>query len=219
MHSVVSRSTASTRSGQNGRSTSQNGRSTSQNSASSRSKPATSISVVSSGALVSSRRIAHPGDSGGGPPTAVGPSTEPTPPGPPFTPGTLDTPDTAPTPDTAVTAVGQSGSAPTEYIEVGGTDHPGSVSITKPAGAKWGIGVQIDPVCGVVVTKVTPGGVGAQHHLEVGSTFTRIDGTDARTMDKSELLHTLRTQNTISVVAGPMWTQTENTASHYYPQH
>ena len=65
------------------------------------------------------------------------------------------------------------------------------------------MGVTPDPMRGVVVTKIEPGGAGARHNLEVGSTFTMIDGTDALRIDKAELLHMLKTKTTATVELGP----------------
>ena len=81
------------------------------------------------------------------------------------------------------------------------------------------MGVTPDPMRGVVVTKIEPGGAGARHNLEVGSTFTMIDGTDALRIDKAELLHMLKTKTTITVELGPVTQNTgDHRAAHYYPQ-
>jgi S1-C subfamily serine protease len=76
-----------------------------------------------------------------------------------------------------------------------------------------------DPMRGVVVTKIEPGGAGARHNLEVGSTFTKIDGTDALRIDKAELLHVLKTKTTITVELGPVIQNIgDHRAARYYPQ-
>jgi hypothetical protein len=81
---------------------------------------------------------------------------------------------------------------------------PGSLSISRRDGEPWGMGVKPDPMWGVVVTKIKPGGAAARHNLEVGSTFTKIDGTDALRIDKAKLLHMLKTKTTITVELGPV---------------
>jgi C-terminal processing protease CtpA/Prc len=81
---------------------------------------------------------------------------------------------------------------------------PGSLSISRRDGEPWGMGVKPDPMWGVVVTKIKPGGAAARHNLEVGSTFTKIDGTDALRIDKAKLMHMLKTKTTITVELGPV---------------
>ena len=85
-----------------------------------------------------------------------------------------------------------------------GGSGPGSLIISRCDGEPWGMGVKPDPIRGVVVTKIKPGGVGARHNLEIGSTFTKIDGTDGLRIDKAKLLHMFKTKTTITVELGPM---------------
>jgi len=109
------------------------------------------------------------------------------------------------------------------YLEVEGAQRdggggPNSLSISRREGEPWGIGVKPDPMRGVVVTKIKPGGAAARHNLEVGSTFTKIDGTDALRIDKAELLHMLKTKTTIAVELGPVIQNIgDHRAAHYYP--
>ena len=78
--------------------------------------------------------------------------------------------------------------------------------------------VKPDPIRGVVVTKIKPGGAGARHNLEVGSAFTKIDGTDALRFDKAKLRHMLKTKTTIAVELGPVIENVGDHLAHYYPQ-
>ena len=95
----------------------------------------------------------------------------------------------------------------------------GSLRISRREGEPWGMDVKPDPMWGVVVTKIKPGGAAARHNLEVGSTFTKIDGTDAPRIDKAELLHMLKTKTTIAVELGPVIQNIgDHRAAHYYPQ-
>ena len=66
------------------------------------------------------------------------------------------------------------------------------------------MGIKIDPIRGVILTKIKPGGAGARHNLEVGSTFTKVDGVDALQIYEAELLHALKTKTTIAVELGPV---------------
>jgi len=96
---------------------------------------------------------------------------------------------------------------------------PDSLSISRRKGEPWGMSVNPDPIRGVVVTKIKPGGAGARHNLEVGSTFTKIDGTDALRFDKAKLRRTLKTKTTIAVELGPVIQKIgDHRASHYYPK-
>jgi len=110
------------------------------------------------------------------------------------------------------------------HLEVEGAQRdggggPGSLSISRREGEPWGMGVKPDPMRGIVVTKIKPGGAAARHNLEVGSTFTKIDGTDALRIDKAELLHMLKTKTTIAVELGPVVQNIgDHRAAHYYPQ-
>ena len=81
---------------------------------------------------------------------------------------------------------------------------PGSLRISRREGESWGMDVKPDLMRVVVVTKIKPGGVGARHNLEIGSTFTKIDGTDGLRIDKAKLLHMFKTKTTITVELGPM---------------
>ena len=114
-------------------------------------------------------------------------------------------------------------SADQGYVEVGGsapaaaTSAGGKLTIAKRDGEAWGIGVKTDPVRGVVVTKIKPGGAGARCQLEVGSTFTKIDGVDALEITKAELLHTMENKTTITVELGPVIGAARGVAAHYYP--
>jgi len=109
------------------------------------------------------------------------------------------------------------------YLEVEGAQRdggggPDSLSISRREGEPWGMGVKPDPMRGVVVTNLKPGGAAARHNLEVGSTFTKIDGTDALRIDKAELLHMLKTKTTIAVELGPVIQNIgDHRAAHYYP--
>ena len=126
-------------------------------------------------------------------------------------------------------------SADPDYVEVGesapaaATSAGGKLTIAKRDGEAWGIGVKTDPVRGVVVTKITPDGAGARCNLEVGSTFTKIDGMDALRIAKAELLQIMKTKTTITVELGPVLQSIQDststagaagggTATHYYPQ-
>jgi len=135
--------------------------------------------------------------------------------------------------ETSFAAIGVS--ADQGYVEVVGESAPaaatsagGKLTIVKRDGEAWGFGVKIDPVRGVVVTKIKPGGAGARCNLEVGSTFTQINGMDALQIAKAELLQIMKTNTTIAVELGPGLrsardsTSTAGTAgggaTHYYPQ-
>jgi len=106
------------------------------------------------------------------------------------------------------------GPAAAGYIAIGGAGtslsgkaaNGGIMSITmvKRANEEWGIGVRTDPSHGIVVNELQPGGAGARHNLEVGSTFTKVDGVDARRLDKAGILHTMKTKTTITVELGPV---------------
>ena len=126
-------------------------------------------------------------------------------------------------------------SADQDYVEVGesapaaATSAGGKLTITKRDGEAWGIGVKTDPVRGVVVGKVKPGGAGARCNLQVGSTFTKIDGVDALRIAKAELLQIMKTKTTITVELGPVLQSARHSistagaagggaATHYYPQ-
>ena len=64
-----------------------------------------------------------------------------------------------------------------------------------------------------------PSGAAAQHNLEEGSTFTKMDGTDALQIDTAELLHLLKRKTTIAVELGPVIQNIgDHRAAHYYPQ-
>ena len=127
-------------------------------------------------------------------------------------------------------------SADQGYVEVGGsapaaaTSAGGTLTIAKRDGEAWGIEVKTDPVRGVVVIKIKPDGAGARCNLEVGSTFTKIDGMDALRIAKAELLQIMKTKTTITVELGPVLRSARDStstagagdgrggATHYYPQ-
>ena len=87
-------------------------------------------------------------------------------------------------------------------------DRQDTVTIAKLPGEPWGIGVRVDPTFGVVITKISPVGVGARYNLVVGTTFTDLDGKSATQMDKADVLFLMKTKGGFTATLGPILHET-----------
>ena len=84
----------------------------------------------------------------------------------------------------------------------------GSFLIVKAEGQKWGLGIKVDKEWGVIITKVKDDGVGAQYdQLQVNATLAEIQGQDARTMEKADVMDIMKESTAILVLPGPTWSE------------